>query len=161
MNDKSNPSPMHPILKNFLAVIVGLLVGGTINMLLVNNSAAIIPPPDGADLTTMEGITEAMAMMKPKHFLMPFLAHALGTLAGAFITAKLAASYKWYLAIFIGLLFFIGGTVAVMSLPSPLWFNVIDLLGAYFPMAWIGASLAGVKREAPKVNGGFTKNPEV
>jgi hypothetical protein len=148
---------MHPILKNFLAIIVGLLIGGTINMLLIMNSGAIIPPPEGSDLTTMEGLTKAMALMEPKHFLIPFLAHALGTLVGAFITAKIAATYKWYLAIFIGLMFFIGGTVNVMNLPSPLWFNLVDLLGAYFPMAWIGARLAGVKRASPNVEGGKTK----
>ncbi|TDQ18276.1 hypothetical protein DFQ04_0074 [Algoriphagus boseongensis] len=142
---------MNPILKNFAAVLVGLLVGATVNMGLILISGSIIPPPEGADLTTMEGLTAAMPLMEPKHFLFPFLAHALGTLVGAFLTAKIAASYKWYLAMFIGLMFFIGGTINVMSLPAPLWFNVVDLLGAYFPMAFIGASLAGAKRtSSPK-----------
>ena len=139
---------MHPILKNFIAVVVGLLVGGCVNMGLILISGSIIPPPEGANLTTMEGLIEAMPFMQPKHFIFPFLAHALGTLVGAFLTAKMAASYAWYLAIFIGLMFFIGGTVNVMSLPSPLWFNVLDLLGAYFPMALLGASLAGVRKPA-------------
>lgn len=137
---------MHPILKNFLAIIVGLLVGGSVNMGLILISGSVIPPPEGADLTTMEGLIEAMPLMQPQHFIFPFLAHAIGTLVGAFLTAKLAASYQWYLGIFIGLMFFIGGTVNVMSLPSPLWFNVLDLIVAYFPMAWIGASLAGAKK---------------
>lgn len=133
-----------------MAVIVGLLVGGTVNMLLILSSASIIPPPEGADLTTQEGLTNAMALMEPKHFLIPFLAHALGTLVGAFLTAKIAASYKWILALGIGFLFFIGGTINVMSLPSPLWFNVVDLLGAYFPMAWLGGTLAGARSKAKK-----------
>ena len=141
---------MHPILKNFIAIIVGLLVGGSVNMGLIMISGSIIPPPEGANLTTMEGLVEAMPLMGPEHFIFPFLAHALGTLVGAFITAKLAVKFKWYLAIFIGFMFFIGGTINVMSLPSPLWFNVLDLLGAYFPMAWIGASLAGAKKPGPK-----------
>ena len=74
---------MHPILKNMLAVIVGTLCGGTVNGLLILNSASIIAPPEGADLTTAEGLTAAMSMMEPRHFLIPFLAHALGTLIGA------------------------------------------------------------------------------
>ena len=142
---------MHPILKNTIAVILGLLIGGTVNSLLVMNSAALIPPPDGADLTTTEGLKAAMAIMQPKHFLIPFLAHALGTLVGAFITAKIAASYAKELALMIGLMFFIGGTFMVMALPSPLWFNVSDLLLAYFPMALLGAKLAGASAQSTKV----------
>lgn len=142
---------MHPILKNTIAVILGLLIGGTVNSLLVMNSAALIPPPDGADLTTTEGLKAAMAIMQPKHFLIPFLAHALGTLVGAFITAKIAASYAKELALMIGLMFFIGGTFMVMALPSPLWFNVSDLLLAYFPMAFLGAKLAGASAQSTKV----------
>ncbi|GAB3233693.1 hypothetical protein J0A67_20920 [Algoriphagus aestuariicola] len=136
---------MHPVLKNFLAVIVGMLIGGVVNGLLIMNSAAIISPPRGADLTTAEGLTAAMALMEPKHFFVPFLAHALGTLVGAFVTVKIAANYKMPLALLIGLLFLIGGIYSVMTMPSPLWFNVVDLLGAYIPMAWIGAKLAGAK----------------
>ncbi|PZV78648.1 hypothetical protein CLV31_11677 [Algoriphagus aquaeductus] len=141
---------MHPILKNTIAVIAGLLIGGTVNSLLIMNSAKIIPPPEGADLTTTEGLTAAMALMEPKHFLIPFLAHALGTLVGALITAKIAVSYAKELALFIGMMFFIGGTFMVMSLPSPLWFNVTDLLLAYFPMAWLGWKISGKKERLTK-----------
>jgi hypothetical protein len=142
---------MHPILKNTVAVILGLLVGGTVNSLLIMNSAALIPPPEGADLTTTEGLTAAMYLMEPKHFLIPFLAHALGTLIGAFLTAKVAVSYAKELALLIGLMFFVGGTVMVMSLPAPLWFNVTDLLLAYFPMAFLGAKFAGARSQPAKV----------
>jgi hypothetical protein len=138
---------MHPILKNTVAVILGLLVGGTVNSLLIMNSAALIPPPEGADLTTTEGLTAAMSLMEPKYFLIPFLAHALGTLIGAFLTAKVAVSYTKELALLIGLMFFVGGTVMVMSLPAPLWFNVTDLLLAYFPMAFLGAKFSGARSQ--------------
>lgn len=141
---------MHPILKNMLALIAGALCGSVVNGFLILNSASIIPPPEGADLTTAEGLTAAMSMMEPKHFLIPFLAHALGTLIGAFITAKIASNYKMPLALLIGLLFFVGGTASVMMLPSPLWFNVVDLVGAYFPMAWIGGKLAGAGSKLSK-----------
>lgn len=141
---------MNPILKNILAVIVGTFCGAMINGLLILNSAKIIAPPKGADLTTAEGLTAAMSLMEPRHFLTPFLAHALGTLIGAFLTAKIAATYKMPLAILVGLLFFIGGTINVMMLPSPLWFNVVDLVGAYFPMAWIGGKLSGAGSKLKK-----------
>ena len=73
---------------------------------------------------------------------MPFLAHALGTLAGAWLAALLAASHKMGLALGIGVLFLAGGISAVVMLPAPLWFEVLDLLLAYIPMAWLGGRLA-------------------
>jgi hypothetical protein len=41
----------------------------------------------------------------------------------------------------VALFFFIGGFFMVLKLPSPVWFNVIDLVFAYFPMAWLGSLL--------------------
>lgn len=141
---------MHPFLKNFIALVLGLLIGSVVNFALIMVSGSIIPPPEGADLTTQQGLTASMHLMEPKHFLFPFLAHALGTLVGAFIAAKIAASYQWFFALAIGFLFFVGGTASVMMLPSPLWFSVVDLLGAYFPMAMLGGILAGARKVNPK-----------
>jgi len=133
---------MNPILRNILGVIAGILVGGTVNGALISLSPHIIAPPAGYDLTTEEGLRAGMAMMQPKHFLMPFLAHALGTVVGAFIAAKIAATSKIIIAIAIGIVFMIGGIMMVMMLPSPLWFDITDLALAYIPMAYLGARFA-------------------
>lgn len=134
---------MHPILKNIIAVLAGLLIGGAVNMGIIMVSGKLIPPPEGADLTTMEGLKAAMHLMQPKHFLLPFLAHALGTLVAAFIAAKLAASHQMKLAIFIGLCFLVGGIGNIIMLPSPLWFTIVDLGIAYIPMGYLGGKIAG------------------
>jgi len=42
---------------------------------------------------------------KFKYFLFPFIAHAIGTLTGAFIAAKFSASYHMVLAVCIGIFF--------------------------------------------------------
>src|SRR5690606_40560173 len=59
-----------------------------VNMSIIMISGSIIPPPEGADTTTTEGLKAAMHLFEPKHFLLPFLAHALGTLVGAFVTDR-------------------------------------------------------------------------
>lgn len=137
---------MHPILRNTLAVVAGAIAGSAINGGIISISGYLIPPPEGADLTTEAGLKAAMHLFAPKHFLMPFLAHALGTLAGAFVAAKLAVSHHLILALLIGLLFFAGGFAMVLMMSAPAWFNATDLLGAYFPMAWLGYNLAGGKQ---------------
>jgi len=136
---------MNMIIRNILAVIAGIILGSVVNMSLITVSGYVIPPPDGVDTSSMEGLREAMFLFEPKHFLMPFLAHALGTLVGAFLTAKLAGSRKMLLALVIGGVFLIGGTINVFLLPAPLWFNVTDLVLAYIPMAYLGAKLGGAK----------------
>lgn len=137
---------MNPILRNILAVVAGLIVGGSVNMGIITISSSVIPPPNGADLTTMEGLKSTMHLFEPKHFLMPFLAHALGTLVGALIAALIAASHKLRLALAIGVVFLAGGIQMVMALPSPLWFSITDIAGAYIPMAYLGAKLVTKKR---------------
>tara|TARA_R110000868_G_scaffold57733_3_gene178289 strand:+ start:181 stop:591 length:411 start_codon:yes stop_codon:yes gene_type:complete len=132
---------MNPILRNILAILAGLIIGSIVNMGIIMISGSIIPPPDGADVTTMEGLQASMHLFKPKNFIMPFLAHALGTLVGAFVAAKIAITNKKLIAILIGAFFLVGGITNIYLLPSPLWFTLLDLLIAYIPMAWIGHHL--------------------
>jgi hypothetical protein len=132
---------MNPILRNIIVVILAILAGGLLNGMIIELSPKLIPPPEGADLTTEEGLKAAMKLMEPKHFLMPFLAHALGTLLAAWLIAKFAASGQTILPYIAGFLFLIGGIMMVMILPSPLWFTLTDLLLAYLPMAWLGIKL--------------------
>lgn len=139
---------MNPILRNILAVIAGVIVGGIVNMGLIMVSGSVIPPPEGADVTTMEGLKAALPLFQPKHFLFPFLAHALGTLAGAFLAARLAATHKMKFALGIAAFFLLGGLYNAFALPAPAWFIVLDLVGAYIPMGWLGGRLAGGDKTA-------------
>ena len=65
---------------------------------------------------------------------------------GAIIAGLLAAAHKMKFALSIGLFFMIGGIINVFMLPSPLWFNIADLVGAYIPMGWIGGKIVTGKK---------------
>lgn len=136
---------MNPVLRNILSVVAGLIAGSIVNMGIIIISGSIIPPPEGVDVSSMESIKNNMHLYEPRHFIMPFLAHALGTLFGALVATLIAATHKMKFALLIGLLFLIGGIINIISLPSPLWFTILDLALAYFPMAWIGSRMAGGK----------------
>ena len=137
---------MNPIIKNILAIVAGIVIGSVVNMGIVMVSGSIIPPPEGADVTTMEGLKASIHLFEPKHFVFPFLAHALGTLAGAFVAALIAANSKMRIAISIGVFFLLGGIANVFMLPSPTWFIVLDLAGAYILMGYFGGKLAAGKK---------------
>lgn len=55
----------------------------------------------------------------------------------------IAVSYRPHIAYIVGLAFFAGGIAASFMIPAPKWFIGLDLVFAYFPMAWIGVTLAG------------------
>ncbi len=137
---------MNPIARNILAVIVGFVIGSVVNLGLVNIGMSVVPLPEGADVSTMEGLRESMRLFTPANFIFPFLAHALGTLTGAFAAAKLAASHHMKFAIGIGVSFLIGGITIVFMCGGPVWFIASDLLLAYIPMGFLGGLLARGKR---------------
>ncbi|WP_121667689.1 hypothetical protein [Mesonia aquimarina] len=129
---------MSVVLRNIIAVIVGAVIGGIVNMGIISISGSIIPPPEGADLSTTEGINAAADLMQPKHFIFPFLAHALGTLVGGLVAAAIGKSSQLVLALIVGFLFLIGGISMTFMVPAPTWFIALDLIVAYIPMAWLG-----------------------
>ena len=124
--------------RNLLAVVAGILVGMGVNMGLITIGPSVIAPPPGVDLTTPEGLAAGIHLFEPRHFAMPFLAHALGTLAGAYVATRVASCYKRGAALAVGALFFAGGIMAARMIPAPAWFVVADLALAYFPFAWLG-----------------------
>ena len=133
---------MKPIYKNSLAVVIGLIVGGIVNMGLIMVSGSVIPPPEGVDPTDMESLKQNMHLFKAKHFIFPFLAHALGTLAGAYLAAKIAVSHQLKFALGISAFFLLGGITNAFLLPAPTWFLVVDLIFSYLPIGWLGGNLA-------------------
>jgi hypothetical protein len=132
---------MKTIIRNILAVITGLLVGGALNMALVEIGGKVIPAPAGADVTSMEGLKASMHLFTPVNFLFPFLAHALGTFTGAALATFIAVNHKMWFAISIGVCFLVGGILNIVMLPSPLWFTLLDLVVAYIPMGYLAGKL--------------------
>lgn len=136
-----------PILRLVLAIIVGIVIGGVVNMALIKVGGYVIGPPAGMDMTTHEGMHHSMALLGPRHFIFPFLAHAVGTLIGAFVAVKIAEQHKLLAALLVGTLFFVGGVSMARVIPAPTWFIAADLIIAYFPAAWLGFILANNNKE--------------
>jgi len=110
-----------------------------LNSTIIQLSNKIIAPPKGFDLKTLEGLQAAMPHMEPKHFLFPFLAHALGTLLSAVMIARFLRSQQLIFSMMAGILFLMGGVSMVIMLPNtPIWFVLVDIIGAYIPMAYLG-----------------------
>ncbi|HEY0662206.1 MAG TPA: hypothetical protein VGD21_12905 [Lysobacter sp.] len=99
-------------------------------------------------MTNAESLGKAMHLFEPRHFVMPFLAHAVGTLTGALAAYLIAAGYRARIAYVIGAVFLCGGVAASFMIPAPVWFIALDLLVAYLPMAWLGIQLGTRMQQA-------------
>lgn len=132
---------MNPILRNIIAVLIGAIAGGFVNMQIVELGYSVFPLGD-FNKNDFDAFISAMENAGNEHYLFPFLAHALGTFVGAALTSLFGASHQFRLSIIIGIFFLIGGIAANLMIPGPLWFSIMDILLAYIPMAWIGHILA-------------------
>lgn len=141
---------MPEILRNILGVVFGFLIGSVVNMVIIIVGPVVIPPPEGVDMSDMNKFAENLKLLQPVNFIAPWLAHALGTLVGAFVAARIAASHKMLFSLGIGLFFLLGGITVVAMYGGPVWFTVLDLVGAYLPMGFLGGILGGARKTFPK-----------
>lgn len=132
---------MPNMIRNVLAILAGIVIGGIVNMALITISPSLIPPPAGVDVNNAESLSQAMHLFEPRHFVMPFLAHVVGTFAGALAAYMISATYRAQMAYVIGVLFLCGGVAASFMIPAPTWFIALDLVAAYLPMAWLAIQI--------------------
>ena len=102
----------------------------------------LIPPPPGVDIMDIRSINAHIHEYSFLAMMVPFMAHALGTLVGAFVAARLAGGQRIAMAYVVGVIFLLAGIDAMRQIPNaPLWFDALDLVVAYIPMAWLGGRL--------------------
>jgi len=130
------------MLKNILWVFLGLAVGSFVNMGIITIGPNFVPPPAGVDVTNLESMQAGAHLFEAKHFLFPWLAHAAGTFVGALVAALLAQTCRKQLALWVAVIFLVGGLMMVFSFPSPTWFMAADIGLAYIPMALLSHKLA-------------------
>jgi hypothetical protein len=134
---------MNPAVRNTMAFLAGFvaLAGAKYAATALGN--AVIPPPAGVDLSSIEGFTAAIPLFEARQWLPAFFEHAVGSMAGGAATAFLAVSHRMKLALGIGALHMAGGIAAALMLPFPSWVVGIDLVAMYLPMAWLGGKIVG------------------
>lgn len=134
---------MHPILRNTIALFMGGLAGMVINAGFIRVGAGFLPVPEGVIPTDFESIQAHADLYTSRHFILPFLAHAVATLSGAYTVSRIAVSNYKKLSLSIGGFFLLGGIMMAIGLPAFWKFAIVDILFAYFPMAILGWKIAG------------------
>jgi hypothetical protein len=131
------------ILKRTIVILLSIFIGAQVNGAFLTLGTNLIPPPEGCNLNTMDGLKAAVPFLEAKHYLFPFLAHAIGTLISAVLITRFLKSQQFVFAMMAGILFLLAGISMVIMLPeTPIWFVLVDLIGAYIPMAYLGNRIA-------------------
>jgi hypothetical protein len=136
---------MNPIVRNILAVVLGIVACMLAKMVVMKFGPSIFPFPEGMNPNDFESWKTFAPVMQAKHFATPFLDHALGSLFGGLVAAFVAANRKMTFALVIGCLHLLGGIAAAFYIPAPIWFIALDLVVAYIPMAYLGGKLVARK----------------
>jgi len=136
---------MNMILRNVLAVVLGIVACFVAKFMIIAIGGSIIPPPEGVNMNDLESIKANANLFQAKHFVTPFLEHSLGSLFGGLVAALVAANRKIIFALVIGGLHLLGGIIAAAVIPAPMWFIALDLVVAYLPMAYLGGLIAARK----------------
>ena len=125
------------MIRNILAVIVGLVVGNIAIMGLHYLGMVLYPFPEGLDMNDMKAIAEYISIAPLGSLLFVMLAHILGTFIAGISTALVTKNI--ILIYIIGGFFTLSGIYNLYMLPHPLWFNIEVIF--YFPAAIYGHKL--------------------
>ncbi len=134
------------VLRNTLAVLVGLIVGGLVNwaFLLLNNM--VFPLPEGTDMNDPAQMKEVIASMPGAAWIGVFAAHLGQAFVGGWVAAKLGVSRPVLLAMIVGVLSLAGGILNAIMLETPSWTWIEMPL--YLLVAWYAGRLVEKGREA-------------
>lgn len=113
-----------------LGILLGLLSGGMVNGSFIHLGSKVFPYPSNFSM-------DLFYTLPLKYYLFPLLAHALGTLSGCLVYLRIAAKQAIWPVYVIGTSFFGGGVLVGTMINASLWFDCVDLILAYFPMAWL------------------------
>ena len=135
------------MVRNVVAVIVGLAAGMAVNMALVMlNVEVLFPMPAGMDMYDPAQMNEYMDGLPFMAFAVVLAAHLGQSFVGGWVAARLGASRPMLLAMIVGVLSLAAGIMNMMSLDHPTWMYIE--LPLYLVVAWWAGGVEVRRRAA-------------
>ena len=134
-------------MRNFLAVLAGLVVGMAVNLAFVQlNTRVLYPMPPGTSMQDPEQFNAYLATLPDTAFIVVLVAHLGQAFVGGWVAARLAASRPMTLALIVGALSLLGGVVNMTMVEHPTWMYVE--LPLYLVVAWLAGKIEERRRGA-------------
>ena len=125
------------MIRNVLAVLLGLIVGNIAIMGLHYLGMEFYPLPEGTNMNDMNAIAEYIKIAPTGALLMVIVAHIGGTFLAGLSTGLVSRNN--ITAYIVGGFFTLAGVYNLYMLPHPIWFNIEAIL--YLPAAIYGFKL--------------------
>tara|TARA_R110002072_G_scaffold101524_5_gene223534 strand:- start:5636 stop:6046 length:411 start_codon:yes stop_codon:yes gene_type:complete len=127
------------MIRNILAVLLGIVAGMAANMALIYASLALYPLPEGLDPKDTEAYNGYLESLPATAFVIIMLAHVGQAFVGGWVAAKTGASRPMLLAMIIGVLSLAGGIAAMTIYHGPAWMKIE--LPLYLLVAWLAGTM--------------------
>ena len=140
----------HRIMRNAIALLAAIVLGGLVVLLVQSISLALYPPPADLDWQDADQVNDFISGLPTGAFLIVLLSHLGGALVAGW-TCGLIVRRKWLGgAIALGVFFTLAGISNLLAIPHPTWFAIVDTVG-YLPCAVLGLTVGA--RMTSKVEG--------
>jgi hypothetical protein len=133
------------MVKNLLAVVAGVIVGGLMVAVMEIIGHSLFPPPPGLDASNPASLAKLMEQVPMGAKLSVVVAWAVGSLAAGFVAGKLASFNGSTMALIAGGVLLCAGGYTMIAIPHPVWMVIAGLL-VPLPSAYAGWRLTAKSR---------------
>lgn len=128
--------------KNILAGIVGVVLAGSIVMVVEMIGHTVYPPPPDLDIYDIEAFKSYVATLPAMAMVFPIVGWTIGTLGGVIVACKIGNAKPLTFASVVGGLILAGTAYNLVTIPHPLWVAILGVVGIVAG-AWLGMKLGG------------------
>lgn len=131
-------------LRSVIAVVAGFVLASAVMMVIEFINGHVLHPDLGtaaAGMTNPDAIRDLLASAPVSVFAVVLIGWLLGSVAGGWVTARIAPTSKINHALVLGVLLTLAGIANNLMIPPPLWFWIVGLL-VLVPGAWVGGRFA-------------------
>jgi len=123
--------------KNIAAGIAGVVIAGLLVWLVEMLGHTVYPPPTGLNFADPDAMRAYIDMLPLGALLFVAAAWFIGTLGGTFAACKIGTAKPIVFAGVVGGLMLIGTLFNLVTIPHPLWFSILGIVGIIVA-AWLG-----------------------
>ena len=132
--------------RNILAGIVGVVLAGSIVMIVEMIGHTVNPPPPDLDFKDVDAMRTYVATLPAAAFLWVIAAWALGSFGGTLAACRIGNAKPLTYASVIGGLILAGTAYNLVTIPHPLWVAILGIIGIVAG-AWLGMQLGSTRSE--------------
>ena len=134
------------MLRNVIAVILGIIAGMALNMGILEINYLAYPIPEGLDIHNSAQLQNYLDALPALAFLVAMVAHLAQSFGGGWIAARLGSSRPMLLAMIVGAVSLAGGVMMMARVKGPAWMAIE--LPLYLVVAWLAGNIEQKRRAA-------------